>query len=106
VTQTGNDLEAAIVAKALKDDAFRARLRQDPKGAVQSELNVELPDKLVVSVIEDQRNLMNLVIPYIDHEVVAALPIDKLKDLLLGTCSSQAYGVVLGTCSALGTLAH
>jgi len=52
-----------IVAKAMKDAAFRKRLMQDPRAALESELGVELPAGLKVQIHEDSPGVINLVLP-------------------------------------------
>ena len=48
--QTGADVQAHILQKAEEDTEFRARLIADPKGVIEAESELELPDDALVSV--------------------------------------------------------
>ena len=61
--ETRKELEARIVAKANRDDDFRAKLRSDPKGAIGQELGVTIPDALSVKVHEETATTAHLVLP-------------------------------------------
>ncbi len=60
---TENKYHNQILEKAAEDDAFRASLLEDPAAAVSSELGVDVPDGLTISVHEDSQNVVNLVLP-------------------------------------------
>ena len=49
--------------RAWADEAYRARLLEDPKAALAEELGVALPDRLEVQVVEERPDLMCIVIP-------------------------------------------
>ena len=51
-----------IIEKAWKDEAFKEKLKKDPKAAL-AELNVAPPDDLNIQVHEDTEKTMHLVIP-------------------------------------------
>lgn len=57
-------LEAQIVKKALKNDDFRRALIDDPKATIERECGVELPADLNINVYPENKNTINLVIPY------------------------------------------
>ncbi len=60
---TAKDFQERIIQRASEDDEFRARLMSDPTAAVGEELNVELPEELIVRVHEDGQDSVNLVLP-------------------------------------------
>ncbi len=67
-SNTRRDFEAKIVAKAWKDDAFRARLNKDPKGVLEEELkklypDASLPADLDVKIVEEKDNEIFIVVP-------------------------------------------
>lgn len=71
----GEDLvrrNAAILQRAWSDDAFRERLRREPR-AVLAEHGVPLPDAEIV-VLEDGAGLVHLVLPAKAEEAADALP--------------------------------
>ena len=46
-------MERRLVQRSLQDDAFRQRLLEDPKGAVEQELGTRLPEKVRVVSVEE-----------------------------------------------------
>ena len=56
-------LEARIIEKAWKDDAFRQELLRDPQGVAERELGVFIPEGLNIQVHEESPTTMHLVIP-------------------------------------------
>jgi hypothetical protein len=38
------EMERRLIEKSVEDDAFRQRLIEDPKGAVEQELGTQLPE--------------------------------------------------------------
>ena len=79
-----------IVAKAMKDAAFRKRLMQDPKAALESELGIELPAGMKVQIHEDSPTAINLVLPG-PIEVAASRPLsdEQLQQVSGGMASSR-----------------
>jgi hypothetical protein len=61
-TQRQN-IERRVVKRAWNDAEFRARLLEDPKSALEEELGVELPERLRVSVVEEQPDHLCIVLP-------------------------------------------
>jgi Nitrile hydratase, alpha chain len=57
------ELEGRIVARALRDPEFRARLVANPRGAVAEELGVDLPERLEVVVVEERPDRIAIVLP-------------------------------------------
>ena len=60
---TRRELEAKIVARAWADDAFRERLRADPRAAVAEETGISLPESIAIEVLEETPEKGYLVIP-------------------------------------------
>lgn len=57
------DIEGRVVRRAWADADFLARLRSDPRGALAEELDVCLPARLEVMVVEERPDLLCIVIP-------------------------------------------
>jgi Nitrile hydratase, alpha chain len=57
------DFEAKIVARAWADEAFRARLKADPRAAVAEETGIKVPESVTVEVLEETPDKAYLVIP-------------------------------------------
>ena len=61
--KTPNELRAHLADKAASDAEFRARLLDDPKGAIGDELGVTLPAGFKVEVHEEGAATAHLVLP-------------------------------------------
>jgi len=57
------EMERRLIEKSLQDDAFRQRLVEDPKGAVEQELGARLPEDVRVVVVEETSDTIYLVLP-------------------------------------------
>ncbi len=47
------ELEANLIARALKDESFRNELRSDPKPAIEKELGMEIPGEINIRLVEE-----------------------------------------------------
>lgn len=56
-------LERRLVQRSLQDDAFRRRLLEDPKAAVEQELGTRLPEELRIEAVEETADTIYLVLP-------------------------------------------
>jgi hypothetical protein len=57
------EMERRLIEKSLHDDAFRQRLVDDPKGAVEQELETRLPEEVRVVTVEETADTIYLVLP-------------------------------------------
>jgi Nitrile hydratase, alpha chain len=57
------EVERRLVERSLEDDAFRLRLLEDPKAAVEEELGIQLPAEVQVRVVEETADTIYLVLP-------------------------------------------
>ena len=62
------ELEAHLIARALKDEGFRQQLIANPKAALEAELarlhlDIKLPGTLEVKVLEETPTTLYLVLP-------------------------------------------
>ena len=57
------EIRSHLVSKAADDSEFRASLIADPKAAINAELNIDIPDGVAVSVVEDSATAVHLVLP-------------------------------------------
>ena len=60
---TALEMRTRIIAKAASDPDYRARLIEDPRGAIADELGVSIPDSLSVHVHEEDAGSAHLVLP-------------------------------------------
>jgi hypothetical protein len=56
-------IERRLIEKSSEDDAFRQRLMEDPKGAVEQELGTRLPEDVRVVAVEETQDTIYLVLP-------------------------------------------
>ncbi len=56
-------MERRIIQRSLEDDAFRQRLLEDPKAAVEQELGARLPEEVRVVTVEESADTIYLVLP-------------------------------------------
>jgi hypothetical protein len=57
------EMERRLIEKSLEDEAFRQRLIEDPKGAVEQELGRQLPEEVRVVAVEESADTIYLVLP-------------------------------------------
>ena len=62
-SQTRRDIEARIVTKAWKDEAYKQELLANPKAIFEQEFGVELPAEISVQVLEENSTTLNFVLP-------------------------------------------
>ena len=89
--------EAKIIAKAWKDEKFRAALKADPKGTLSAELEAlhsgaKLPENLQVTVVEESSDHICLVIPNAPVGVSGALSEAQLEAVAGGATFQGAMG--------------
>ncbi len=63
LTQTRQEIEALIVAKAWKDDAYKQKLLSNPKAIFEQELGVELAQEIRIQVLEENFTSLYFVLP-------------------------------------------
>ena len=56
-------MERRLVQRSLQDDAFRQRLIEDPKAAVEDEIGTRLPEEVRVVAVEETAQTIYLVLP-------------------------------------------
>ena len=61
--KTYAEMRDEVLAKAQRDEAFRARLLADPKAAIADALGMALPDSVNILVHEDTHSVGHLVLP-------------------------------------------
>ena len=65
-------MERRLVHRSIQDDAFRQRLMEDPKAAVEEELGTRLPEETRVVAVEETADTVYLVLPYVSTEAQEA----------------------------------
>ena len=62
-TNSWEELQAQIIARALEDEGFRTGVMDDPKAAIAATFGVNLPAELDIQVHEDTTTTTHLVLP-------------------------------------------
>ena len=57
------EMERRLLQRSLQDDAFRRRLLEDPRAAVEEELGSRLPEGMRVVAVEETAETIYLVLP-------------------------------------------
>ena len=57
------EMERRLIEKSVEDDAFRRRLIEDPKGAVEEDLGTRLPEGVRIVTVEETSDTIYLVLP-------------------------------------------
>lgn len=78
--------EAELVEKALKNDDFRKALMDNPKAALEKEWGVSLPSDMQVSVHQETRKHLHVVLP------TAASASDELQASEIHPTSLSSWG--------------
>jgi hypothetical protein len=84
-------MERRIVQRSIEDDAFRQRLLDDPKGAVEQELGARLPEGVRVEAVEETQDTIYLVLPATPMEGAEGR---ELSDQQLESVAGGAWGAV------------
>ena len=56
-------LEEQLIAKAIKDEAFRKNLLENPKAAIEEETGIKLPESINLKVLEENPLTFYLILP-------------------------------------------
>jgi Nitrile hydratase, alpha chain len=62
------ELERRLVHRSNRDEAFRQRLVENPKAAVEEELGAQLPEETLVVAVEETADTFYLVLPFVSTE--------------------------------------
>lgn len=92
------EMERRIVQRSLEDDAFRQKLLNDPKTAIEEELGGPLPEEVRVVAVEETADTVYLVLPSaaeverggISDEDLEAVAGGGMPPVSSGTCGNQA----------------
>jgi hypothetical protein len=89
-------MERRLIEKSLQDDAFRQRLIEDPKGAVEEELGTRLPEGVRVQAVEESADTIYLVLP--SNSPIAAAEGAELSDQELESVAGGWASTSFYTC--------
>lgn len=61
--QTAEDMQRRLMDRAAVDATFRQQLVSDPRGAIRSELGVDVPEGIQIQVHENDSETLHLALP-------------------------------------------
>ena len=97
--QTRQDIEARIIAKAWKDEAYKQELLTNPKAVIAREFSVQFPQDLTIEVLEENPTSLYLVLPMSPMTMAEELSEEKLEAIAGGyslVLMSSAFAVTFG----------
>ena len=56
-------MKRRLIERSLQDESFRQRLLEDPKGAIEQELGMRVPEEVQVRAVEETADTVYLVLP-------------------------------------------
>ena len=74
--QSAEEMRAHLTQKAMEDAAFRAQLLADPKGILNQEFGISVPDNIDIQVHESDMQTVHLALPpspVMDEEQLEAI---------------------------------
>ncbi len=88
--QTRRDIEAQIIAKAWKDEAYKQKLLSNPKAVLEQEFNIQFPAEIKVEVKEENRTSLYFILP-IRPEIAG----QEISDKQLAAIAGGASGALI-----------
>ena len=92
MANTRSELEQKIIERAMKDESFRDKLKENPRDAVEETLGIKLPDDVNINVNLESANDIHITLPHVSQE----LSEEELSGVSGGwaphDCSGSTYG--------------
>ena len=98
------EMERRLIEKSLQDDAFRQRLLEDPRAAVEEELGTQLPEDVRVVAVGETADTIYLVLPFrsTDAQEASELPDQALETVAGGAPGGTSSGDTCSTAACWG----
>ncbi|MEH1770607.1 MAG: NHLP leader peptide family RiPP precursor [Nostoc sp.] len=97
--QTRQDIEARIIAKAWKDEAYKQELLSNPRSVIGREFGVEFPSDVNVQILEENPTSLHFVLPVSPVSVAQDLSEEELEAIAGGADWTPRIKLTIGTVS-------
>ncbi len=91
--QTRKEIEAHIIAKAWKDEAYKQELLSNPKAVIEREFNIQLPAQINVQVMEEKPTSLYFVVPMRPEIAGQEISEEQLQAIAGGGISTKVAAV-------------
>lgn len=82
---TRRDIEAHLVTKAWKNEAFKQQLLSNPKVAIEQEIGVRLPEELSIQILAENASILYISLPVHPNLYGVELLDQELECIAAGT---------------------
>ena len=97
MTQQQNTLQQQVMDRAMKDEAFRQELLNNPKGTLERELGLALPAGVTIQVHENTPTTVHLVLPMLPASgELRELSDTELETVVGGAAASSGHHTASG----------
>ena len=93
-----DEVEAMVLAKAVEDTAFAARLKADPKAALSEMFETKLPANLNIHVFQETPTDLMIRLPIVATDEISE---KELEGVAGGLCTPMAIKVVVAASPAI-----
>jgi len=102
------EVEAALIANAFEDDAFKQALLANPKSVIEAKFSLVLPDDLTVAVLEESDSEVFFVLPHNPYTGIEEADLQKALGMdltdIAGWLLDQQYNLSARQKAALSRL--
>ena len=92
-------MEQRIIQRSLEDDAFRQRLLENPKAAIEDELGIQLPEGIEIRAVEETPDTVYIALPGRPADVRAGELSDReLESVAGGEGAGDDWSADWGPC--------
>lgn len=96
----GNRDANQIIDKAMRDEAFRRRLLNDPKSALKNAFGIDVPAGVNVHIHEETPNDIHITLPPAPQSGIRELSDAELESAVGGMMSREGGGTGCCTCGS------
>jgi len=97
IGKTKTEFEEKVIAKALKDEVFRQKLLADPKGCIEAEFGITIPETFSINVVEEKEGEVCIVLPSLESQQ-GELSETEMESVAGGWSGYDCYGTGCADC--------